>query len=218
MRQESLVKIILAVLILVSVGAVIGVASYLILNKSKIYPPVKEKVTITTDKTEYTRQDKIKIKIENKFRKNICFSSCSPFSLQEKKEKEWESYPHEECKDENRAENCFKSGLKAFEIDLSLTKQGLNRIAIPVCIDCKEGDEFKEGKRFYSNEFTIKGKTAVDPRCSQIVKGIDRCIRDSFAYQVSLSNGKCEKVEYVGCSFEGGFSTMEECQKVCEKK
>ncbi|MBA4319671.1 MAG: hypothetical protein C0412_14820 [Flavobacterium sp.] len=139
------------------------------------------KVFITTDKTEYTRQDKIRIKIENNLTENICFSSGYPFSLQEKKEKEWESYPHEECKDENRAEKCFKSGLKAFEIDLSSAREGLNRIAIPVCIDCKEGDEFKESKTFYSNEFKIKVKPPIIDFYS--------CGQDSDC--ISVKNGCC---------------------------
>jgi len=29
-------------------------------------------------------------------------------------------------------------------------------LAIPVCIGCKGEDPFKEDKRFYSNEFTVK--------------------------------------------------------------
>jgi len=113
-------------------------------------------VLIQTDKTEYQPGDILKVKIKNNFRKEISFSSCYPYYLERKNEK-WESYKYTECRDFNGQGNSIEVRKeKAFEITLPDIPDGLHRLSIPVCIDCKEKDPFREDKRFYSNEFLIK--------------------------------------------------------------
>ncbi|MBZ9571894.1 hypothetical protein KJA15_00945 [Patescibacteria group bacterium] len=115
-------------------------------------------VLITTDKTEYEQKETLRVKIKNNFRKNVCFSSCYPYYL-ERKTEEWKSYLYGDCQKKDLIETCVNPGeVKAFEITLSPVEAGLHRIAIPICSDCKTGEEFKESRKFYSNEFTIKEK------------------------------------------------------------
>ena len=114
------------------------------------------KVVIITDKVEYQSSEMLRLKIKNNLAKNICFSSCYPYYL-EVKEKKWQSYEYGECQKPNLAEKCMRPAeIKGFELTLVATKNGLHRLAVPVCIDCKENEGFKETKRFYSNKFIIK--------------------------------------------------------------
>ena len=113
-------------------------------------------VLIQTDKTEYQPGDILKVKIKNDFRKNISFSSCYPYYL-EKKNENWAGYKYTKCQD--LGENWYyvePNKEKAFEIVLPEVSDGLHRLAIPICIGCKDKESFREDKRFYSNEFWIK--------------------------------------------------------------
>jgi len=113
-------------------------------------------LSITTDKTEYQPGENLKVKIKNNFGENICFSVCYPYYLDRKNEN-WESYKYVECRDFNGNGHCIEAKKeKAFELTLPQVPDGLHRLAIPICIGCKDKDTFKENKRFYSNEFTIK--------------------------------------------------------------
>lgn len=118
----------------------------------------EKKVEVLTDKTEYQKEESLNVNIKNNLTENICFSSCYPYLL-EKQNGEWKSYDYGECQKSDVNETCIESGqIRDFEITLSQTEEDYHRIAIPICIDCKLGEEFKESKRFYSNEFTIKEK------------------------------------------------------------
>jgi hypothetical protein len=122
----------------------------------KGYQSQKGEILITTDKTEYETGGILKVKIKNNFGEQICFSSCYPYYLEIKNE-EWKSYKYAECQKLNGNGHCMKAGeLKTFELTLPQTSDGLHRLTIPVCIGCKSEDTFREDKRFYSNEFTIK--------------------------------------------------------------
>jgi len=124
----------------------------------KGYQLQKGEISITTDKTEYEPGGILKVKIKNNFKEQICFSSCYPYLLESKNEN-WESYKYAECQEFDGNGHCMKAGeLKAFELTLPEVSEGLHRLAIPICIGCKSEDTFKEEKRFYSNEFTIKEK------------------------------------------------------------
>lgn len=123
-------------------------------------------ILISTDKSEYERGKSIIeyergksiiVKIVNETNKNVCFSSCYPYYL-EKKNGDWKSYLYDHCPKMDLIGNCIKpKSEKFFQIeDLSYAKEGLHRLAIPVCIGCNLVDNFKEDKRFYSNEFSIK--------------------------------------------------------------
>lgn len=79
----------------------------------------------------------------------------------------------------------------------------------------------KTWEKTYSNEFTIKEKTAIDPRCGQKVKITGIChgkLIDDIGYQFNSETGKCiEKViGGSGCTVEKPFNSLEECQKACE--
>ena len=73
----------------------------------------------------------------------------------------------------------------------------------------------------YSNEFTIKEKSALDVRCEEKVKAINSgrmvCTVLRNGVEFNLSEGKCVKVEFSACSVESPFETLEECQEVCEE-
>jgi len=126
----------------------------LLWNKFKIWK--KGEVRISTDKLEYSREESIKVRIENKLSKKICFSSCSPFFL-ERKNESWEKYPYERCKKTDFVENCVLPGKeKNFETEKIFAEPGIHRLAIPVCFSCKVGDFFFKEAEFYSNEFSIK--------------------------------------------------------------
>jgi len=87
----------------------------------------------------------------------------------------------------------------------------------------------KNGKTIYSNEFTIKEKSALDLRCGEKVIGADcnapaavdvLCQGFSVGYEFDSGIKKCiEKVVDCSCrSFKTPFKSLEECQKVCEKQ
>lgn len=118
------------------------------------------RVSLITDKTEYAKKETLRITIKNNLKRDICFSSCYPYYLEKKEEKsrKWKPYPYGECGTKNLVEKCLESGgTKIFELNLLLFyNTGSHRIAVPVCFDCKPGEDFKESKRFYSNKFTIK--------------------------------------------------------------
>lgn len=116
----------------------------------------RQKVEIITDSRIYENSEKMKLKIKNLSLKNICFSSCYPYYL-EKKNGQWQSYHYESCPKTDLSEKCLKRfEVKAFEISLPESQQGLYRILVPACLDCQEGEVFQEAEKFYSNEFTIK--------------------------------------------------------------
>ncbi len=117
---------------------------------------IKEEVLIFTDKETYDKEGNLKIVIENDTKTSVCFSSCYPYLL-EKNEGVWKAYFYEECKTSNLNKICLEAGkVKAFQIRLNLIKEGLHRIALPACVGCNIGEDFKEVGRFYSNEFIIK--------------------------------------------------------------
>lgn len=122
----------------------------------KGYQLQRGEISVVTEKTEYKTGEALRVKIKNNFRQNICFSSCYPYYLQHKN-KIWENYKYAECHEFNRNGYCITAGKeKFFELTLPEVPDGLHRLAIPVCIGCKDAKEFKEDKIFYSNEFWIK--------------------------------------------------------------
>jgi len=120
--------------------------------------PKKEllKAKVLTDKKVYQQNDILKVKIENKSKKDICFSSCYPYYF-EIKNGNWERYQYERCPRENEASKCLDpEKIKAFEINIPHVGKGIHRLAIPACIGCNVSDKFRNDKWFYSNQFIIK--------------------------------------------------------------
>lgn len=110
------------------------------------------------DKYDYSHADKLRVEIENKEGKSICFSSCYPYVLQ-MKNIGWNDYSYSGCEEQNVAEICIDPGqLKAFEIPLNeiSLKPAVHRLAIPACIGCAIGEQFRVDKIIYSSEFEIK--------------------------------------------------------------
>ncbi len=113
-------------------------------------------VLIKTDRGEYSKSDAVKVAIKNNLGKNICFSSCYPYYL-EKKDGSWDLYSYSECQKTNINDICLTAHqAKFFEIDLSFITKGIHRLVIPVCLNCKDRDGFREDSKFYSNEFSVK--------------------------------------------------------------
>ena len=113
-------------------------------------------VSIKTDKTEYQKGNILKLAISNNLRKNVCFSSCYPYLL-ERKDADWSEYIYQQCPESDINQFCLTaSQSKFFEINLPDVNQGNHRLVVPVCVNCKDKDNFKEDNRFYSNEFIIQ--------------------------------------------------------------
>lgn len=113
-------------------------------------------VSIKTDKSEYAKNDPLKIAIKNNLGESICFSSCYPYYW-EKKDGGWKIYSYSQCDKSNINDICLTAHqAKFFEIDLSFLTAGIHRLVVPVCLDCKNKDGFREDNKFYSNEFLIK--------------------------------------------------------------
>jgi hypothetical protein len=111
---------------------------------------------ITTEKTEYSAGDSLRLKIKNKYGKELCFSTCYPYFL-ERKDKTWQRYSYAECNKINIHNGCIQNNKeKAFELTLPEVQGGLHRIVVPVCFDCDPNENFKAELNFYSNEFVIK--------------------------------------------------------------
>lgn len=72
--------------------------------------------------------------------------------------------------------------------------------------------------RYAEKEFTIREKSAIDPRCGQKVKGIGPCEMAVMGYEFDSESGRCVKKTASGCSAEIPFNSLEECQKTCEKE
>jgi len=114
-------------------------------------------VSISTDKNDYKKGENIIVEIENKTNRNVCFSSCYPYYL-EKKDGDWESYSYDNCSRIDLTGNCVKpKEKKFFQIeDFSYAKEGFHRLSVPACLGCNLVENFREDKKFYSNEFFIK--------------------------------------------------------------
>jgi hypothetical protein len=119
---------------------------------------LESKTKAITDKTEYEKDDVLKVKIENNLEKNICFSSCYPYYI-EKKDGVWKSYSYSGCLEDNLIEKCAgPNQTKAFQLDLPgiEIEKGTHRLAIPICVGCNLQELFREDNWLYSNEFYIK--------------------------------------------------------------
>lgn len=149
--KKNLIILIGFILLIIAIGMIFSLEK----NKSE-----KNSLVAITHRNEYQMEEKIIVNIENKFKKRVCFSSCAPYTL-ENKENNWKDYfDPSYCTESNINKFCLEPlQVKAYEIDLRAVpdlKKGIHRIGLSVCIDCKGNESFREDKRFYSNEFSIK--------------------------------------------------------------
>lgn len=117
-----------------------------------------EMVNALTEKQDYLQTDELKVEIENREGRVMCFSSCYPYAVQTKNNG-WNNYSYSECEKANVADTCIEPNqLKAFGIPLSemFLEPATHRLAIPVCVGCAVGEQFRVDKIIYSNEFVIK--------------------------------------------------------------
>lgn len=199
-----------------------------------------EDVTITTDKTEYEQGETVNITVRNGLDKSIwyikevCPSSCC--NLYKWENNKWENLgdpipcwsPPPPLPGES-----FLGGLKPdlLEPEAVITKQWDMTTRYGLAESGKYRFSFYYGlsennfteKTIYSPEFTIKEKSATDPRCEQKVKGTmvsgtKPCTEYREGYEFDSSVGKCTKKGASGCLFIIPFNTLEECQEVCENK
>lgn len=116
-----------------------------------------DKVSVVTEKTTYSTQEDLKLKIENNMDSEVCFSSCYPYFLQENSGG-WKNNQYDTCERQDVASDCVDpKSVKAFAISLaSMFLSDLpHRIAVPACVGCILGEKFTVDKVFYSNEFGI---------------------------------------------------------------
>jgi len=142
MNKNNIIKILLTLLAL-------GVMISLFLWFAK---PVRA----VTDRVEYKIGDALEITIQNSLDKPICFSSCYPY-LVEKRDKKgnWISYSYSACDDQDLPSNCMAAGAKKiFRLALDEAENGLNRLKIPVCVDCGN-QPFQADFTYYSNNFRV---------------------------------------------------------------
>lgn len=115
-----------------------------------------ESISILTDRQEYKAGESLRVRIDNKSKETICFSSCYPYYIQ-KKGAGWESYRYVECPEEDLAEKCVEpKQVKAFELTLPAIEQGPHRLAISACLGCHFQENFKEEQKLYSNQFIVE--------------------------------------------------------------
>ncbi|PJE69698.1 MAG: hypothetical protein COU98_00625 [Candidatus Staskawiczbacteria bacterium CG10_big_fil_rev_8_21_14_0_10_38_10] len=117
-----------------------------------------QEIKIITDKEEYQKEESLRVKIINNFiGKNVCFSSCYPYYLEEKVDKKWLRFEYSNCDSEDLNENCVDSkGVKAFEIVLPNLESGIYRIASAICVNCDSGSQFTGKRWVYSEAFIVK--------------------------------------------------------------
>ncbi|MCD6270353.1 hypothetical protein J7J23_01065 [bacterium] len=150
----------LLILIIIIILALIGWIIFISVSNEKTTG--RNEISISTDKSSYQPNDNLKLSIVNNSKKEtICFSSCYPYYFEVKsKDNNWQEYPYGKCQKADLSEKCIKPNQRRdFEISLDYFTAGLNRIKIPVCLNCSEGDRFKADKNFYSNPFTISGNS-----------------------------------------------------------
>lgn len=115
-----------------------------------------QNVAIHTDKARYEESSALRLKIENNSQDILCFSHFFPYILEKKEDDRWTLYRYESLPSKDLIVKCMAAGeIKAFETIL-FGVNGLHRVAIPFCANCKIGSEFKANKIYHSNEFIIK--------------------------------------------------------------
>ena len=209
----------------------------------KVKEELVEEVSITTDKTEYEQGEEVELAIKNNFKKSVfCETDCNtglqPFVILQRYEKNkwikhrWEPYPYPpfdkcdipgsfcvEIKNIEKINLFLKSG----SLELQLPT-GNYRIGLTFGKSCDSKREYSYNDLLidkfvvYSNEFTIKEKSALDARCGEKVEKDEICNASfGIGYEFNLETRKCIERGVSGCSSESPFETLEECQEVCEE-
>ena len=185
----------------------------------KVKKELVEEVIITTDKTEYELGEIVEMKIKNDLDKELTFV----LSIENFENGSWNKIV-EDTRCDCGFHNCIKLELYV-EANSERTyfwnqKSGLcNELPLwqKLRIEMIYGERRGNSETIYSNEFTIKEKSALDARCGEKVVGVGLCEALGIGYEFNSETGKCIKRGVSGCSFEIPFQSLEECQEVCEE-
>ena len=215
----------------------------------KVKEELAEEVTITTDKTEYELGESASVIIKNNFSEEIFISYpiieriINDNYIPLKGSVVWPGCgvtggliyltlePSEAVKHQwDQKEKWCSTDFSDRNVYLKEVLSGKYRVKSEIIKRIKSEEEDPcnvsgkpSGEFVYSNEFTIKEKSALDARCSEKVKDLSgvgnvNCSVMSFGYEYDLLNKKCAAVSIKGCSMKTPFKTLKECQEVCEKK
>ena len=146
----------LGITLIIVLGIIAGIGWFW--KAGRGYPQIRKEVLVFTNQTAYSQGENPKIKIENKSKKTICFSSCYPYARAKINDTSY-SYQYNSCPFPDVAEACVRPGeIKSFELFLYKigVEKGAHRLAVPVCVGCSLKESFRKDKIFYSNEFVIK--------------------------------------------------------------
>ena len=212
----------------------------------KVKEELVEGVIITTDKMEYEQGKTVRVMVKNYYSKKIFMNYLV---IEENKKNTWTQIeepllwdgcrltggPYVFFKPEKTMETIIQKQWDCSFISTNLDVfskkaiSGIYRIKSEIINRTKSEVEDPNnilgkpsGKFIYSNEFTIKEKPTLDPRCWEKVVVTETCmtgIKTGLSCEFDLNLGKCiEKIIGSKCSFKTPFETLEKCQEVCEKK
>ena len=196
----------------------------------KVKEGLVEEVVIATDKIEYEQGENVKITIKNNSENSIWYSSdafLSSLNLFGYQGEKWILVPTLPIALPFPNYIYQKSELKSSELITlkyipieHIDKSSLNFPKYKISFGYWQNEEIGIGNyiEVYSNEFTIKEKSALDARCGEKVKGIGFCLGQASktGYEFDSETRECIGKEVVGCSFEIPFKTWKECQDVCK--
>ncbi|MBA4319674.1 MAG: hypothetical protein C0412_14835 [Flavobacterium sp.] len=214
-------------------------------NKCDAIIEKPQEVTITTDKTEYEQGEEINFGIKNNSGTDVFLTQfeCSKAeddyfggqrsfwpNLQTLKDNKWNDIDWHYSESDasavpcrislecvNEVENVNFSAIETNFAGMQLLPVGKYRIKSELGESCERNVGLKDIFTVYSPEFTIKEKSATDPRCGQRVKFSGACESIAIGFEFDSNSGKCVK-KNGNCHVETPFTSLEECQKVCENK
>ncbi len=189
----NLSKLILTVSIIVSLGALVGAVGYLVSQKPIVVPIINNfikkeiKVIVSTDKTEYEQGEIIKITLESNTNFDYFKIYWPYYTILKKENGEWKDVIRESCLCPDIKCKMDIPSPKDFSKSLIMNEEWDQKI-----VDCdNEGDKLGEQAEaeagiymisveipayanngfnvFYSNEFTIKEKTAQNQDVSVVL-------------------------------------------------
>ena len=201
----------------------------------KVKEGLVEEVIITTDKIEYEIGEEVKITINNdsdeeqgieypvyfieRFENNnwlsirkvlcpcgvLCSISQGFFiKSKDKMELEWDQQ-------ESWCNNLESTHPETISAQSPIGKYRIKSVKI-------DFDNADNKQIIYSNEFTIKEKSALDARCGEKVEAVGPCEMVQIGYEFDPVTKKCFINNTTdGCSVESPFKNLEECQEVCEE-
>ena len=195
----------------------------------KVKKELVEEVIITTDKTEYEQGEMVKITIKNNSGEEQGMG-YPPYVIEKFENNDWETIrqlwcpcdddvlcsPHNSQLGKSREYNWFQ--MESWCSDSTAISNQVPAGKYRIKFLVSETNSYIDLRDVYSNEFTIKEKSALDARCEEKVIGIGLCEALGIGYEFNSETGECIKRGVSGCSFEIPFETLEECQEVCEEK